>query len=86
MPIQVGTATDTVAVVGMGYVGLPTALAFATSGLDVTGLEINRQRIDAIRAGLVDLVPSDRERLRTISERERWASAPTPQGFGTLPR
>ncbi len=78
VPIQVGTATDTVAVVGMGYVGLPTALAFATSGLDVTGLEINRQRIDAIRAGLVDLVPSDRERLRTISEKGTLGLSPDP--------
>ncbi len=52
-----------VAIVGLGYVGLPTALSYLRSGSRVLGLEISKARVDAIRAGTVDLLPSDHERL-----------------------
>ena len=53
----------TVAVVGLGYVGLPTALALRAKGVRVIGLEISAARLAAIRAGDVDLISSDRELL-----------------------
>jgi UDP-N-acetyl-D-glucosamine dehydrogenase len=40
-----------VGVIGMGYVGLPLAVAFATEGRDVVALDIDRRKIDALRAG-----------------------------------
>lgn len=54
----------TVAVVGLGYVGLPTALALRSNGVNVIGLEISASRIAAIRAGNVDVVKTDRHRLQ----------------------
>lgn len=56
-------AAGTVAVVGLGYVGLPTALALLAAGNEVIGLDVSERRLDAIRAGDVDLLPSDHERL-----------------------
>lgn len=56
-------AAPTVAIVGMGYVGLPTALAMVDSGSRIIGLDSNGGRLAAIRDGRVDVVPSDRERL-----------------------
>ena len=35
------TAPSSVAVVGLGYIGLPTAVSLATGGLDVTGVDVN---------------------------------------------
>lgn len=52
-----------IAIVGLGYVGLPTALAFSAAGSRVLGIDINEGRLAAIRAGQVDLVESDRLRL-----------------------
>ncbi|GGL17153.1 nucleotide sugar dehydrogenase [Mangrovihabitans endophyticus] len=52
-----------VAVVGLGYVGLPTALALHKAGKSVLGLEISCRRLDDIRAGRADLLPSDNDRL-----------------------
>src|SRR5690606_12000498 len=52
-----------IAIVGLGYVGLPTALAYHHAGARVLGLEISPQRIASIRAGGADLLPSDQERL-----------------------
>lgn len=42
---------DTVAIVGLGYVGLPLSLQFARSGVKVLGLDIDQGKIDAIEAG-----------------------------------
>lgn len=42
---------ERIAVVGLGYVGLPLALAFARKFPDVIGFDINQGRVDALRAG-----------------------------------
>ena len=42
------------AVIGLGYVGLPVAVAFACAGFDVIGYDIDQRRID-IAAGYVPL-------------------------------
>ena len=55
----------TVAVVGLGYVGLPIALGLEEIGCTVIGLEISRSRIAAIRELSVDLLPEDHVRLST---------------------
>src|SRR5262249_23789552 len=40
-----------IAVIGLGYVGLPVAVAFARSGAPVTGFDIDAERIAQLRAG-----------------------------------
>lgn len=40
-----------VAVIGLGYVGLPLALALSEAGLDVTGVDASPRRVDELRAG-----------------------------------
>ena len=40
-----------IAVIGLGYVGLPVAVAFAKSGAPVIGFDIDRRRIDELRKG-----------------------------------
>ncbi|HEU0086501.1 MAG TPA: nucleotide sugar dehydrogenase [Pseudonocardiaceae bacterium] len=53
----------TVAVVGLGYVGLPTAIAFAESGCAVVGYDTSEERLTAIKAAAVDILPADHARL-----------------------
>lgn len=43
--------TKRLAVVGLGYVGLPLAHAFAKKGLDVVGFDISKRRIEALKEG-----------------------------------
>jgi UDP-N-acetyl-D-glucosamine dehydrogenase len=40
-----------VGVIGMGYVGLPLAVAFAAEGHDVVAVDVDRRKIDALRGG-----------------------------------
>src|ERR1035438_1658053 len=42
---------DQIAVVGLGYVGLPLGLQFARSGLRVIGLDIDTAKVAALNAG-----------------------------------
>ncbi len=62
-------AAPHIAVIGLGYVGLPLAVAFAQR-FDVTGFDISRVRIERLRAGhddtreVADAVLRDAARLR----------------------
>ncbi|MEX2195522.1 MAG: nucleotide sugar dehydrogenase [Thermoleophilaceae bacterium] len=57
------TTHEPVAVLGLGYVGLPTALALMDAGTAVTGIDASASRLDAIRARDVDLLAHDHRRL-----------------------
>ena len=51
-----------VGVIGLGYVGLPLAAAFAEAGVPVLGLDAIQSKVDQINAGrsYIEDVPSDR--------------------------
>ncbi len=49
-----------VAVIGLGYVGLPLAVSFAEAGYRVTGIDLDARKVDAINRGesYIEDVPS----------------------------
>ncbi|VXB78417.1 UDP-glucose/GDP-mannose dehydrogenase [Arthrobacter sp. 9AX] len=52
-----------IAILGLGYVGLPTALAMNSAGRKVIGLDVSAERLEVIRSQHADLLPSDNMRL-----------------------
>jgi UDP-N-acetyl-D-mannosaminuronic acid dehydrogenase len=42
-------------VLGLGYIGLPTASTFATNGVRVVGVDVNRRIVDVLRNGEVHI-------------------------------
>jgi len=44
-----------ICVIGLGYIGLPTAATFATRGIKVVGVDINSQVIETLRSGNVHI-------------------------------
>ena len=44
--------TIKVCVVGLGYIGLPTATFIASKGFDVIGVDTNNEIIDKVNQGL----------------------------------
>jgi UDP-N-acetyl-D-glucosamine dehydrogenase len=59
---SVRTRTARVGIVGLGYAGLPLAMAFAEAGFPVTGIDVSESRVRAVRerrSYLVD-VPEER--------------------------
>jgi UDP-N-acetyl-D-glucosamine dehydrogenase len=59
----------TIGIVGLGYVGLPLAVAFAEAGHEVIGVDVDSQRVAAVNQGSshVEDVPSNR--LRGVEDR-----------------
>ncbi|OAI40549.1 UDP-N-acetyl-D-glucosamine dehydrogenase [Actinobacteria bacterium SCGC AG-212-D09] len=58
-----------IGVIGLGYVGLPLAVAFANAGEDVVAVDVDPRKVAAIAAGdsYIEDVPSDA--LRAVLER-----------------
>jgi len=54
------------AVVGLGYVGLPLALEFAKKGLSVTGIEIDKDRIKQLRRRISYITDVTSQELRQV--------------------
>lgn len=58
---KIEARTARVGIVGMGYVGLPLAVAFAQAGFQVTGVDISAEKVDSLNGGVsyVEDVPDD---------------------------
>src|SRR5258707_392885 len=56
---RVQSREASVAIVGLGYVGLPLAMAFAAAGLRTIGLDVDERRVTDLRKGIshIDDVP-----------------------------
>ena len=52
-------AYDHVCVVGLGYVGLPTAAVLASRGIRVTGVDVNPRTVESINAGQPHIIEPD---------------------------
>lgn len=50
---------NTVSVVGLGYIGLPTAAVIASRGVNVIGLDVNQKAVDTINEGNIHIVEPD---------------------------
>lgn len=53
------THIKAVAVLGLGYIGLPTAAILATNGIDVVGVDIDQNTVDSVNRGEVPFVEPD---------------------------
>jgi UDP-N-acetyl-D-glucosamine dehydrogenase len=58
-----------VGIIGLGYVGLPLAVAFAESGCDVVGVDTDARRVARLRRSESDVEDVPSERLRAVAER-----------------
>ncbi|MBP2195944.1 UDP-N-acetyl-D-mannosamine dehydrogenase [Pantoea cypripedii] len=47
---------QTISVIGLGYIGLPTAAVFASRGINVVGVDINARAVDTINRGEIHIV------------------------------
>ncbi|HJR90767.1 MAG TPA: UDP-N-acetyl-D-mannosamine dehydrogenase [Aeromicrobium sp.] len=50
---------ETVGVIGLGYIGLPTAAILASSDISVVGVDVNQDTVDAVNRGDVPFVEPD---------------------------
>ena len=63
---QLKKKKEKISVIGMGYVGLPLAVAFAEKGINVVGFDINQSKIDEYIAGHDSTEEVGDERLQKV--------------------
>jgi UDP-N-acetyl-D-glucosamine dehydrogenase len=73
---------ETVGIIGLGYVGLPLAVAFAQEGCEVIAVDVDSRKIEAIEAGdsYIEDVPSEllaelKDRIHATTRYARLAKA-----------
>ncbi|SQI44272.1 UDP-glucose 6-dehydrogenase ywqF [Leminorella richardii] len=54
---------DTISVIGLGYIGLPTASAFASHKKNVIGVDVNQHAVDTINRGAIHIVEPDLDKV-----------------------
>jgi UDP-N-acetyl-D-glucosamine dehydrogenase len=59
----------TVGIIGLGYVGLPLAVAFAEQDCEVIAVDVDSRKVEAIQAGESYIEDVSREALAQVSER-----------------
>ncbi len=58
---------EKIAVIGLGYVGLPVAVAFARAFPGVVGFDISKNRVNALRSGVDATGEIESEELRILN-------------------
>ena len=56
-------AFNKICVIGLGYIGLPTAAVFARSGIEVIGVDVNQKAVEIINSGKAHIVEADLDGL-----------------------
>jgi UDP-N-acetyl-D-mannosaminuronic acid dehydrogenase len=54
---------QTISVIGLGYIGLPTAAMFAMNGKKVIGVDINPHTVETINEGKININEPDLEKI-----------------------
>ena len=67
---KIENKTAKVGVIGLGYVGLPLAVGFAKAGFSVTGIDIDKNRVDKINSGENYISDVDSFELASLVKKE----------------
>lgn len=68
---------ETVSVIGLGYIGLPTAAAFASRRKKVIGVDVNQHTVDTINKGEIHIVEPELDMVVHAAVTEGYLKATT---------
>jgi UDP-N-acetyl-D-glucosamine dehydrogenase len=78
------SSPKTVAVVGLGYVGLPLAVAFADAGLSVVGFDTDPVKIESLRNSRTYIRHLPDDLVRGLNATGRFEPTGDPRRLGTV--
>lgn len=67
----------TISIIGLGYIGLPTAAVFASRKIQVIGVDVNQQAVDTINQGCIHIVEPDLDMVVQAAVTEGYLRATT---------
>ena len=62
----------TIGIIGLGYVGLPTAIGFHDAGFNVWGVDVSQRTVDMVNAGKNPTGDPDVDDIVPAPGTERW--------------
>ncbi|MFI8692501.1 UDP-N-acetyl-D-mannosamine dehydrogenase [Stutzerimonas kunmingensis] len=68
---------ETISVIGLGYIGLPTAAVFASRKKKVIGVDVNQKAVDTINRGEIHIVEPDLDMVVHAAVTEGYLRATT---------
>ncbi|CDH08070.1 UDP-N-acetyl-D-mannosaminuronic acid dehydrogenase [Xenorhabdus bovienii str. oregonense] len=68
---------ETISVIGLGYIGLPTAAAFASRKKNVIGVDVNQHAVETINRGAIHIVEPDLDKVVKIAVEGGYLKAVT---------
>ncbi len=69
-----------ISVIGLGYIGLPTAAVIASRGVDVIGVDVSQHAIDTINQGKIHIVEPDLDIVvRSVVQTGKLKATTTPE-------
>ena len=67
----------TISMIGLGYIGLPTATLFASRKMKVIGVDVNQHAVDTINQGKIHIIEPELDMLVHDSVHEGYLRATT---------
>jgi UDP-N-acetyl-D-mannosaminuronic acid dehydrogenase len=67
----------TISMIGLGYIGLPTAAVFASRNIKVIGVDVNQQAVDTINQGRIHIVEPDLDVVVQVAVKAGYLRATT---------
>lgn len=68
---------QTISIIGLGYIGLPTAAVFASRKVKVIGVDVNQDAVDTINRGEIHIVEPDLDMVVHAAVNEGYLRATT---------
>lgn len=71
---------NSICMIGLGYIGLPTAGVFAKNGIEVKGVDINEETVNIINQGKIHIEePGLEELIKEVVDKGMFRAYTTPQ-------
>lgn len=68
---------ETISIIGLGYIGLPTAAVFASRKVKVIGVDLNQHAVDTINRGQIHIIEPDLDKVVHAAVTEGYLRATT---------
>jgi UDP-N-acetyl-D-mannosaminuronic acid dehydrogenase len=68
---------ETISIIGLGYIGLPTAAIFASRKIKVIGVDVNQHAVDTINRGAIHIIEPDLDMVVHAAVTEGYLRATT---------
>ena len=68
---------NTISMIGLGYIGLPTAAVFASRKINVIGVDVNQEAVDTINKGNIHIVEPELDIIVHAAVKQGYLRATT---------